>query len=283
MKVFILSRILGLSLDLSKMGKWAVVTGATDGIGKSYATELAKMGMNVMLISRSEEKLRSVMNEIKEKTDVELRYVVFDFSSNREEYSKIDNELENVEIGVLVNNVGVSYRMPNYFPEMSRDEHSNIVNVNSLSMVMMTHIVLPRMVARNKGVILNVSSASALVPSGMLTTYSASKAFADHFSRCLAREYKDSEIIIQSVLPFFVATKMAKMRPNVVVPSPDAYVKSALATVGLESQTHGCFTHKLQGLFLSILGEYISSEGGLKILHINRKKQMAALARKKKT
>ncbi|XP_012717960.2 very-long-chain 3-oxoacyl-CoA reductase-A [Fundulus heteroclitus] len=232
-----------------KLGKWAVVTGATDGIGKSYAEELARRGFSMMLISRSQEKLDDVARSLEDQFKVETRTIAVDFG-RLDIYSKIEEGLANLEIGVLVNNVGVSYRYPEYYlqiPDLN-DFITNMINVNMTSVCQMTRLVLPKMVERSKGVILNISSASGMYPVPLLTVYSATKAFVDFFSRGLHEEYRRQGILVQSVLPFFVATKMTRIRkPTLDKPTPERYVAAELNTVGLQSQTNGYFPHAVMG------------------------------------
>ncbi|RVE71366.1 hypothetical protein OJAV_G00050950 [Oryzias javanicus] len=232
-----------------KLGKWAVVTGATDGIGKSYAEELARRGFAMMLISRSQEKLDDVAKSLEAEFGVETRTIAVDFGKT-DIYPKIEAGLSGLEIGVLVNNVGVSYPYPEYYLHIPDLDNflTNMINVNMTSVCQMTRLVLPGMVSRAKGVILNISSASGMYPVPLLTVYSATKAFMDFFSRGLQEEYRRQGIIIQSVLPFFVATKMTRIRkPTQDKPTPDRYVAAELTTVGLQSQTNGYFPHAVMG------------------------------------
>uniref|UniRef100_A0A673XZ14 3-ketoacyl-CoA reductase n=1 Tax=Salmo trutta TaxID=8032 RepID=A0A673XZ14_SALTR len=223
-----------------KLGKWAVVTGATDGIGKVYAEKLAGKGFAMMLISRSQDKLDDVARQLEEQYKVETRTIAVDFGLS-DIYPKIEAGLAGLEIGVLVNNVGISYPYPEYF--------LHIPDLDN-----MTRLVLPRMVQRSKGVVLNISSASGMYPVPLLTVYSSSKAFVDFFSRGLQEEYKAKGIIVQSVLPFFVATKMTRIKkPTLDKPTPERYVAAELTTIGLQGQTNGYFPHAVMGWLTTVL------------------------------
>ncbi|KAK5607049.1 hypothetical protein CRENBAI_008842 [Crenichthys baileyi] len=239
----------GSLVSPNKLGKWAVVTGATDGIGKAYAEELARRGFAIILISRSQEKLDDVSKAITSKCGVETKTIAADFSAI-DIYTKIEEGLVGLEIGVLVNNVGTSYAYPEFFLNVPNLDTfiDTMININITSVCQMTRLVLPQMVERKKGAILNISSASGMYPVPLLTIYSASKAFVDFFSRGLQAEYKSKGIIIQSVLPFFVATKLSKIRrPTLDKPSPERYVAAELNTVGLQTQTNGYLPHAIMG------------------------------------
>ncbi|XP_077373221.1 very-long-chain 3-oxoacyl-CoA reductase-A [Festucalex cinctus] len=232
-----------------RLGKWAVVTGATDGIGKSYAEELARRGFAMVLISRSQHKLDDVARSLEDQFGVETKTIAVDFGKTNI-YPSIKAGLSGLEIGVLVNNVGVSYPYPEYYLHIPDLDNfiTNMINVNMTSVCQMTRLVLPGMADRSKGVILNISSASGMYPVPLLTIYSATKAFVDFFSRGLQEEYRRQGIIIQSVLPFFVATKMTRIRkPTLDKPTPERYVAAELNTVGLQSQTNGYFPHAVMG------------------------------------
>ncbi|ERE69614.1 very-long-chain 3-oxoacyl-CoA reductase isoform X2 [Cricetulus griseus] len=194
-----------------------------------------------------------------EKFKVETRTIAVDFTLD-DIYDKIKTGLAGLEIGVLVNNVGMSYEYPEYFLEVPDLDNTikKLININVLSVCKVTRLVLPGMVERSKGVIVNISSATGMLPIPLLTIYSATKAFVDFFSQCLHEEYKSKGIFVQSVLPYFVATKLAKIRkPTLDKPSPETFVKSAIKTVGLQSRTTGYVIHALMGSINSILPRWI--------------------------
>ncbi|GFY52139.1 very-long-chain 3-oxoacyl-CoA reductase [Trichonephila inaurata madagascariensis] len=231
------------------IGKWAVVTGGSEGIGKAYAEELAARGLNVCLISRNIEKLNSVAKEIAENYKVSTKTISVDFTNGPDIYKKIETELLELDgaIGVLVNNVGMSYKYAEYFHAIPDGLNViwDLINSNVTSCTMMMKIVMPMM--NGKGIIINVSSLMAIYPMPLLAVYSASKAYMDYLSRATFYEYKDTGIIIQSVLPSYVATKMSNRRPSLEIPSAKTYVSSAIKTVGFEDYTYGYFPHKIRG------------------------------------
>ncbi|XP_008585625.1 PREDICTED: estradiol 17-beta-dehydrogenase 12 [Galeopterus variegatus] len=190
-----------------------------------------------------------------EKFKVETRIIAVDFASE-DIYDKIKTRLAGLEIGILVNNVGMSYEYPEYFLDLPDLDNTikKLINVNVLSVCKMTQLVLPNMVERSKGVILNISSASGMFAVPLLTIYSATKAFVDFFSRCLHEEYRSKGIFVQCVLPYYVATKLAKIRkPTLDKPSAETFVKSAIKTVGLQSRTNGYPIHFLLALVTSLV------------------------------
>ncbi|NXC06366.1 HSDL1 protein, partial [Orthonyx spaldingii] len=234
-----------------KYGKWAVVTGSTDGIGKAYAKELAKHGVNVVLVSRNKEKLEAVSRSISETYKVETDFIVADFSKGHELYPAIKEALKDREIGILVNNVGIIHDHPEYFTNLSEDMLWNIIHVNIASVTMMTHIVLPGMVKKKKGAIVNLSSAVCCEPTPMLTVYGASKSYVDYFSRSLHYEYASKGIFIQSLMPFVTITNMLAFsdsisKRSIFFPTAEEYARHAISTLGLSTRTTGYWKHAIQ-------------------------------------
>ncbi|KFP69766.1 PREDICTED: inactive hydroxysteroid dehydrogenase-like protein 1 [Acanthisitta chloris] len=272
---------LGGEVDLIKQyGRWAVVTGSTDGIGKAYAAELAKRGVNVILISRNKEKLEAVSRSIAETYKVETDYIVADFSKGREPYPAIKEALKDREIGILVNNVGMFYTYPDYFTNLSEDTLWDIIHVNIASANMMTHIVLPGMVKKKKGAIVNISSAACCQPTPMMTIYGASKTYLDYFSRALHYEYASKGIFVQSLTPFVIATKMAAFnitasKRSFVFPSAEEYASHAISTLGLSTRTTGYWKHAIGFTLGKHMPEWIWAWFAMYFCRITRKQALA--------
>ncbi|KAK6638809.1 hypothetical protein RUM43_007078 [Polyplax serrata] len=240
-----------------KFGPWAVVTGATDGIGKAYAFALARRGVNVVLISRNPKKLEMVSEEIVMQHLVTVKTIVADFSKGEEVFDNIKKELSDLSIGILVNNVGRQYKYPMYVGEVEERELWDIINVNMGATIMMTRIILPQMIENKKGAIVNISSGSELQPLPFMTVYAASKAFIKSFSNALRHEYKKFGITVQHLSPMFVNTKMNDFsyrlrETSLFVPDADTYATSALNVLGILNNSAGYWAHGLQSFFTTI-------------------------------
>uniref|UniRef100_A0A3Q4H5F5 Hydroxysteroid (17-beta) dehydrogenase 3 n=1 Tax=Neolamprologus brichardi TaxID=32507 RepID=A0A3Q4H5F5_NEOBR len=217
----------------TSMGEWAVVTGSSEGIGRAFAFALAQRGMNIVVMSRTKAKLDQVAKEIGEATGQRVKVIVTDFTKENI-FSEIEEQLKDLNIGVLVLVPGIICIV--------------------LKHVNMCKIILPGMANRGKGMILNVSSGIASIPFPLYTLYAASKVFVERFSQGLQAEYKDKGIIIQSVAPFGVSTRLAGFqKTNMITFSPEDFVKYSLQYVSAGDKTNGSICHTVLGWLLQTI------------------------------
>ncbi|CAH2105086.1 unnamed protein product [Euphydryas editha] len=238
------------------------VTGSTDGIGKQYALELAQRGINVVLISRNPDKLKSVAEEIEKLYSVKTRTIVADFSKGTEVYPYIEEQLKDIPLGILVNNVGTQYEYPMPLCELPTAKAWEIINVNVVAVTSMTRMVLPGMVARGQGAIINVSSGSELQPLPLMAVYAATKVYVRNFTFAIREEYGSKGIHIQHLSPLFVSTKMNTFSQklldgNLLVPDATTYTKHAVSTLGRVQTTTGYWLHGIQYFFIKLAPEWI--------------------------
>uniref|UniRef100_A0A3B3ZFP7 Uncharacterized protein n=1 Tax=Periophthalmus magnuspinnatus TaxID=409849 RepID=A0A3B3ZFP7_9GOBI len=212
-------------VDLRGYGQWAVVTGATSGIGKAYAMELARRGLDIVLVSRSEDKLQTA--EIYGRKTCTIRV---DFTDGHIIYPKIANVLKDLEVGILGMSVSDTLKVL-YYTKLILD----IPCGHCLS------------VFRGHGLIINISSETGVRPHPLVSLYSATKLFVTYFSQCLHAEYKSKGIIVQCVTPLLVSTSMTRHTPvNCFTKSAQGFANEALNTVGYSAYTSGCLSHALQ-------------------------------------
>lgn len=168
--------------NLKEYGSWALITGPTDGIGKALALEMASKGLNLVLIGRNPSKLEATSNEIHEKygEKIHTKNIAIDLAkfSGQEIADAIEEGIQGLDVGILVNNAGMAYPYARFFHEVDLELMESVVKVNMEAATWITRAVLPVMLRKKKGAIVNIGSASSeTLPSYPLyTIYAASKA-----------------------------------------------------------------------------------------------------------
>ncbi|KAM4721672.1 inactive hydroxysteroid dehydrogenase-like protein 1 [Rhinophrynus dorsalis] len=247
----VLPRLFSKTNTIKQYGEWAVVTGATDGIGKAYADELASQGMNIVLIAHNREELQGISEAIAGTYGVNTRFIEVDFSQGRRVYAPIKEALRHLDVGILVNCVGVYLEYPLRNTEDTEEKLWEIINVNVAAATMLVNIVLPGMAERKRGAIVNVSGRACCKPTPHMTMCSASKLYLDGFSQELKSELSPKGIFVQSLIPLCVGSKgptscRASHRFPLLVPTPEVYVRHAVQTLGVSTRTTGYWAHSMQ-------------------------------------
>ncbi|HXB13777.1 MAG TPA: SDR family oxidoreductase [Bacteroidia bacterium] len=180
---------------------YALITGASKGIGKSIAEGFGKRKYDLLIVARSEKLLADNAEELKKKFGVQVQYIAVDLSSPTaaKQIAAFCKE-KNIEVNVLVNNAG--YGLLGAFKDVSLDEQMNMMQLNMQSLVQLTYAMIPALQAhKGKSYILNVASTAAHQAVPYLGVYSATKAFVLSFSRSLNWEMKGTNVSVSCVCP----------------------------------------------------------------------------------
>lgn len=183
---------------------YAIITGASQGLGKSFAIELARRGSNLILISLPNQKLIEVARHLKNTFDVKVETVETDLSIKENVFDLANWVNKNFKVNFLVNNAGIGGSQS--FENVNSVYLEKIIKLNILATTLLTHRLLPNLKQHSHSYILNVASLAALTPIAYKTVYPASKAFIYSFSRGLCEELRNTNISVSVVNPGAMST-----------------------------------------------------------------------------
>ncbi|SOV74228.1 steroid dehydrogenase, putative [Plasmodium sp. gorilla clade G3] len=278
--------------NLKSYGETVIITGCTDGIGKSLTYSLINQNVNLLLISRNEAELKNMQTDLLEKNKNykgTIEYITFDYNVNDfTKYKIIEEKIKSKDIGILINNVGASYPYPLYFHELEPQLIKQLVNVNLLSSYYMTKLVLPNMIKKKKGLVLYMSSGvTSLQSCPLYTIYGSVKDAICTFANSLSVELKEHNIQVQCHVPLFVVTKLSKIKnPGLFVPTSDIYAKSAIKKMregnvfSYKVISSPYLFHKLQIFIYNRFPKIIFDSLTLEFLKIVRLKALKKLKKK---
>lgn len=188
----------GVEMSSQPTTGWAVITGASSGFGAIFADQLAKRGLSLLLAGRDEARLGAVAQRVRQTAAVEVELVVGDLGTEAG-VDALTARLDGRTVEVLVNNAG--FGTYGRFAELDAHREHELVAVNVDALVRLTHAVLPGMLARGHGGILNVASTIAFQPGTYQATYGASKAFVLSLSQALWAETRGSGVTVTALCP----------------------------------------------------------------------------------
>jgi short-subunit dehydrogenase len=192
---------------MNEQKPWALVTGASAGIGHEFCRQLAARGYRLVLVARRRDKLQAVADELQDAWSTECLIITADLSQ-AEACASIVQQLDEhgIEIEYLVNNAG--YGLPGSFHVPGWGQHAHFIQVMMTAVCELTHRLLPGMQQRGRGYIVNVASVAGLVePSAGHTLYGASKSFLIKFSQSLALENAATGVKVCALCPGFTYTE----------------------------------------------------------------------------
>jgi short-subunit dehydrogenase len=195
----------------ARYGSWAIVAGASEGLGAGYAQELASRGLNLILIARRYELLQSLASELSTKYNVETKIIVLDLSA-ADAAEQIVEETNELEIGLLIYNAAFSAIGP--FLDRSLDDHFKEIHTNIHAPLKLVYLLGQRMLAQGHGGILLMSSLSAFQGSAYISTYAATKAFNIVLAEGLWEEWREHGVDV------LVCISGAVKTPNYIASEP---------------------------------------------------------------
>jgi short-subunit dehydrogenase len=249
---------------------WAMITGCTSGIGKSYAEILANNKFNLILISRNEEKIKNLSNKLLENNnDIKIISIIADFSKNeiyeKENYNNYLKILSEKNINLLINNVGETSFGGEFFKH-DISKNKNMINVNISSSVLMTQLFINSQIkyletnkSKQNKAIVNVSSYFGSRPVPGVSIYSSTKSFLNNFSSSLYYELKDLNFKcnVLCLNPLFVQTNMVRMKSKMVIKPEELVYSSFLRISNWKVHSYGHFKHTILSWLMNLIPNFI--------------------------
>ncbi|MBO9543350.1 SDR family oxidoreductase [Caulobacter sp.] len=212
----------------------ALITGASTGIGATYADRLAKRGYDLILVARDEARLNALADRLRAEAGVKIEVIKADLT-NKADLAKLEDRLAtDTAITLLVNNAGAS--ASGGFEAVDRDTHDKLIQLNITAVTRLAAAAAKNFLPRDAGAIINLSSVVGLLPEFRSPVYGATKAYVTYLTQGLRVEFGDSKVRLQAVLPGATRTEIWErsgsdvnaLDPNMVM-DVDDLVDAALA------------------------------------------------------
>jgi short-subunit dehydrogenase len=183
-----------------------LITGASTGIGATYADRFARRGHNLVLVARDQARLEALAERLSEENPVNIDILRADLTQPAD-LAAVETRLrDDTRIGILINNAGAS--LSGSFTEQSTDDVSRLVDLNTTALLRLTSAIAPRLAQAGEGAIVNVGSVVGLAPEFGMSVYGATKAFVLFLSQGLSLELSPKGVYVQAVLPAATRTEL---------------------------------------------------------------------------
>jgi len=186
------------------MNRIAIITGATSGIGASFAKILASQGYNLIITGRRKERIQNLANELSKRYNIKIELIIAELSNEKDIAGFIEYISKVEKVDILINNAG--YSIYKNYSDTTITEIEKIVSVQILAVIKTISAVLPIMIRQGYGNIINVSSLGAILPIKKDAAYCGTKSFLNTFSESLYMELRDKNIKVQSLCPGLTRT-----------------------------------------------------------------------------
>ena len=184
--------------DLKHYGGWALVTGASAGIGREFARAIASQGVDCVLVARRQDRLEELAEELRGTHGVQCRFVTLDLADD-DAVPRLVEAVKDIPIGLLVNNAGFGHGVP--FETSDPARLSQMVTVNCAVPALLTHALLPAMLERRRGAVIIVASTLAVMNGPYESVYAGTKAFDLSFGLSLWAEMRGRGVDVLTLCP----------------------------------------------------------------------------------
>lgn len=194
------------------MTQWALITGASKGIGEAMAVDLAGRGWSLLLTARSASLLADLQTQLMNTYSIDVKVFPCDLTDRTDRVRLIDWTLEHAELSALINNAG--FGTNGRFDEIEIDRELRQIELNISALVELTHRLLPLLKTQSKAYVLNIASTAAFQPGPFMAVYYATKAFVLHFSEAMSVELKGSSVSVTAHCPGATESEFASVAGN---------------------------------------------------------------------
>lgn len=220
-------------------GQWALITGASSGIGLEFASQLAAKGINLILVARRAELLHSLARKLAGQHGISTRASVADLSDpGASEGLRYHLDEAGIRIRLLVNNA--AFGRWGRFEAQDSATYRNMLQVNAIALMTLCRELLPHLTSYTTAAIINVSSPAAYQPVPYMAVYAASKAFVQQFSQALYGEWGPRGILVQTLLPGPTSTEFDDIAEAYASALKDRDQPETAVTASLRGLASGC-------------------------------------------
>jgi len=225
-------------LRQSIQGKWALVTGASAGIGVALAEQLAASGANVVLTARRADRLEALATKLRSEYGIEARTIATDLADpTTPEQLFSATEGSGLSIDILVNNAGFGYS--GEFAKGDADWQRQMIDLNCSAVVHLTRLFLPKMIERRRGYVMIVASTASYQPVAYLATYAATKVFDRFLAEALAHEVAEYGVKVCALCPGPTESEFSDVAGLRQIPGRWSQSAEDVARIGLEGMIAG--------------------------------------------
>lgn len=227
-----------------KYGPWAIVTGASSGIGVEFCRQLASKGLNIVMVARREKEMQALSDELNSKYGVSTKVVPLDLAKEGF-FDKLKTAIEGLDIGLVVNNAGINCEGHFYRGDLQRN--LNMLRLNTEAPFIIAYELGKLLIERKRGGIIFTASTSAFLATPYLSHYGATKAYILSLAESMNYEFREYGVDVLAVCPGFTESEMTKgMKQNPLLMKAEPVVKLALDKLGKETFVVPGFMNQIQ-------------------------------------